>query len=191
MRILILTVLALMINSTALASDIVVTFNNDICQATVAGDLYRCSIGRNGITNDKHEGDGKTPMGEFALRRLFYRADKISKSQLHTQLPIQAIKPTDGWCDDPKNKQYNTLVDLRKFDLAVSHEDMYRKDDIYDIVIEVGYNDDPIAPGKGSAIFIHVARPNYTGTAGCIAFSQKDLLEILSKLNTNSKLIVR
>ncbi len=191
MRKILSIIVAMALTGCAFAADITVTFKDGQCQAKVAGEAYRCSLGTSGISNDKHEGDGTTPIGEFPLRKVFYRADKISKSQLaHVSLPIQAIDSTDGWCDDPKDSQYNTLVNLKKFNTSINHEEMYRDDDIYNIVIEVGYNDDPIVPGKGSAVFVRVADPDYAGTRGSVAFSQADLLKILPKLNSKSKLIV-
>jgi len=164
---------------------------NQHCIAMVDSTAYRCAIGKHGVTKDKVEGDGKTPIGEFPLRQLYVRMDKIVKNKLkYVSLPVQAIKPEDGWCDDPKNKDYNKLVNLHNFDHSISHETMYRTDDKYNILLVVGYNDDPIVPGKGSAIFVHVATPEYSGTAGCVAFSEADLLRILAKLNDKSKLIV-
>jgi L,D-peptidoglycan transpeptidase YkuD (ErfK/YbiS/YcfS/YnhG family) len=188
----IISLLTFSIADQAFASNILVTFKDGKCRATVAGDIYQCSLGKNGLSDDKHEGDGTTPRGEFELRKIYYRADRISKNILKkVSLPVQKIMPTDGWSDDPKDKRYNTLVDLNNFDPALSHEELYRKNDTYNIIITVGYNDDPIVPGKGSAVFVRVAEPNYPGTAGGIAFSEKDLLKILPELNANSKLIVQ
>lgn len=193
MHVIILLFMALLITANSiLAADIIVTIDNNQCNATVDSKTYRCSMGKNGFSKDKREGDGKTPIGEFALRRIFYRPDKIAKNNLkHISLPLQEIKSSYGWCDDPKDKRYNTLIDLNNFNVASSHEKLYRDDDVYNLIIEVGYNDDPIIHDKGSAIFIHVAMPGYVGTAGCVAFAQNDLLEILQQLNKNSKLIVR
>lgn len=141
------------------------------------GKEYRCALGSGGIRADKKEGDGATPSGVFPLRRVFYRSDRISKPA--TQLPVQALLPDDGWCDDVQDSAYNTHIKLPHPD---SHEKLYRDDEVYDVIIPIGYNDAPAIPGNGSAIFIHVARPTYTPTAGCIALAKEDLLEILKTL---------
>jgi len=185
-------ILSFVFSNIVFASDIVVTIRNDKCSAVVGDHEYRCSFGKNGITADKREGDGKTPIGKFSLREILIRPDKVVKNNLkYVSLPIQIIKENDGWCDEPKDRNYNTQVDLDNFDHSISHEKLYRDDGLYNIVIVVGYNDAPVVPGKGSAIFIHVSRPEYTGTAGCIGFSESDLLKILAKLDDKSKLIVQ
>ncbi len=178
-----------------MANDIVVSLRHSEYRAIVAGMEYRCAVGKSGIASDKREGDGKTPMGTFPLREVLVRPDKIDQLFLpkifEDSLPMYEIKPYDGWCDEPLNPYYNRHVDLRSFDIAISHENLYRDDDLYDLIIVVGYNDSPVVPQKGSAIFIHVARPEYSGTAGCVAFSHDDLLDIVSKLSVDSKLIVQ
>jgi len=175
----------------AYADDLIVTIKNDHCQATLSGDVYKCSIGGHGITKDKAEGDGKTPIGAFALRHVLVRSDRVPKHLLqYISLPMEEIQPFDGWCDDPSSPYYNKYVNLSSFDKSVSHEELWREDDLYNIIVVVGYNDAPVKPGKGSAIFIHVARPKYAGTAGCIGFEQSDLLKILRELDHNSMLIV-
>ena len=103
---------------------------------------------------------------------------------------MRPLTPQDGWCDDPNAPQYNQWVDLRTFDLAVTHEKLWRDDAIYDVIIVVGYNDDPTHPGRGSAIFIHVARPDYEGTAGCVALNLEDLLEIVHQLGVETTLTI-
>lgn len=140
---------------------------------------YRCSIGKGGIREDKKEGDGATPVGEFTLRRIFYRADRINFENIKTKLPVQALSPDDGWCDDVNYSEYNTYV---KLPFSGSHEKLWRQGHLYDLIVVVGYNDNPVEKGKGSAIFIHIAREGYQPTAGCVAFQKEDLLEILSRL---------
>lgn len=173
--------------------NIVVSLRNGHCYAVFDNQEYMCSVGKNGIAHSsiKTEGDQKTPSGFFHLREIFYRADRISLDESTIQLPIKQLSITDGWCDDPKHPDYNKFVNLRIFDNKISHENLWREDNIYDIIVVVGYNDVNIIPGKGSAIFIHIARNRYNGTAGCIAFSKKDLMEILPKLTTNTKLVVQ
>ncbi|MGB1360630.1 MAG: L,D-transpeptidase family protein [Alphaproteobacteria bacterium] len=143
--------------------------------------VYKCAFGKNGFTENKQEGDNKTPIGKWKLNRLFYRADKIDLPQ--TKLPTTEINENMGWCDDVKSDKYNQLVEL-PFDY--SHEKMYRGDDVYDIVIELDYNIKNPVKGNGSAIFFHIAKPDYTGTEGCIAINLNDMLEILPYLDNET-----
>ncbi|MBI2054666.1 MAG: L,D-transpeptidase family protein [Candidatus Sungbacteria bacterium] len=150
------------------------------------GKEYRCALGKGGILENKKEGDGATPAGCFPMREVFYRADRVSQPQ--TILQARALKENDGWCDDPGDSQYNKLVSLP---YPASVENLWRGDNIYDIIVPLGYNDDPPVPAKGSAIFMHVARENYAPTAGCIALSLPDLLEILSKIDKDTLVCVK
>lgn len=147
---------------------------------------YRCAIGKGGLSADKKEGDGCTPVGIFGLRECWYRMDRLEAPK--TRLPIQAIRPEDGWCDDPAKPEYNRHVKL-PFD--GSHELLFREDEMYDIIIPLGYNDHPVTPGKGSAIFMHVAHEDYTPTEGCIALNKADLLEILRYCGTDQFIDIR
>jgi L,D-peptidoglycan transpeptidase YkuD (ErfK/YbiS/YcfS/YnhG family) len=134
----------------------------------------RCTVGRGGIAIKQHEGDGVTPAGIWPLRHAFYRADRIAAPD--TVLPLQALSRTDGWCDAPSDPNYNRRVAL-PYD--ASHENLWRQDRLYDIVVSIGFNDDPVVAGKGSAIFLHVAREGYTPTEGCVALALPDLLDVL------------
>ncbi len=140
------------------------------------GRTFRCALGRAGVVAAarKREGDGATPDGLLALRRVFYRADRGRIPA--TALARIPIAPDDGWCDAPADHHYNRLI-RRPF--AASHEAMWRDDALYDIVAELGWNDTPIVPGRGSAIFLHIARPDYSPTAGCVALARADLLAVL------------
>jgi L,D-peptidoglycan transpeptidase YkuD (ErfK/YbiS/YcfS/YnhG family) len=142
---------------------------------------FKCALGRYGVLVDKKEGDGGTPVGCFPLRRVYYRSDRLEKPE--TMLPITALTSNDGWCDDLKDANYNKFV---KLPYSASYENLWREDNLYDVIIILGYNDNPPVPGKGSAIFMHVARPSYSPTAGCIALSLPDLLKLLKELNTDS-----
>ncbi len=174
------------------ANDIIVSLRDGVCHATFADKDYRCSLGRHGLTSNKSEGDGKTPIGDFPLRAVFVRPDKIYKDNLrYVSLPVNYISPDDGWCDDPVDQNYNQHVSLAMLEPHISHESLFRDDDLYDFVIVVGYNDAPVKPGKGSAIFIHVASNKYAGTSGCIALSARDIVQILPLLNEESRLIVK
>jgi len=137
----------------------------------------RCAIGRGGIGAKGGEGDGITPIGTFPVRRVLYRPDRVS---LRTKLPASAIAENDGWCDAPDDPNYNMPV---KLPYAASHEHMWREDRLYDVVVVLGYNDDPVIAGKGSAIFLHVAQPDYGPTEGCVALALPDLLAVLEKLS--------
>ena len=149
------------------------------------GHSYRCAVGRGGIRRDKREGDGATPAGCWLLRRLLYRADRLSPPK--TKLPTRALAKTDGWCDDPADPYYNRPV-TRPY--AASHEALWRDDGLYDLVVVLGHNDDPPRPGAGSAIFLHVARPDYGPTAGCVALRRDDLLAVLATVDLASRLCV-
>ncbi len=144
--------------------------------------LYKCSLGKKGITKNKKEGDKKTPSGIFSLGEVFYRKDRIKN--LKTKLNKTFIKKNMAWCDDPLKKTYNKLI----FTKDKSKEKLYRKDHLYDIIIVIKYNMRPIKKNKGSAIFIHLAKRNYSGTLGCIGLKKKDLLEILQSLSKTTKI---
>lgn len=133
-------------------------------------------IGRNGISNDKHEGDGTTPAGLLPLRRLLYRSDRLSAPT--TSLPCESLREDDGWCDDPIDPNYNCQVQLP---YPARHECLWRNDHLYDIIGILGYNDEPVIPGRGSAIFLHIASPDGEPTAGCISLSSDDVLWLLKQ----------
>jgi len=141
------------------------------------GQVVRCALGRAGVVDAarKHEGDGATPTGLLPLRRLHYRADRLAIPR--AAVPRTPIAPDDLWCDDPAHPHYNRLV-RRPF--AARHEEMWRTDALYDLVAELGWNDTPVIPHRGSAIFLHLASPQYGPTAGCVALALPDLLAILA-----------
>ncbi|MFM9863832.1 MAG: L,D-transpeptidase [Micropepsaceae bacterium] len=153
--------------------------------ARVGSRAFRCAVGRGGIRVDKREGDGATPAGAWPLREVFYRPDRIAMPV--TALPVRPLTPTDGWCDAPGDARYNRQVALP---YPASAEQLWRADRMYDLIVVVGYNDAPVVPGRGSAIFLHLARAGYTGTAGCLAFSRSHLLHILARVDRTSRLIV-
>lgn len=155
-------------------------------ELVIDGTRYRCAVGRNGLTENKREGDLGTPKGSFALRACYYRPDRITPPP-ETQLPLIALSPNDGWCDDPKHELYNKPVKL-PFD--ASHEKLWRDNHAYDLIIPLGYNDGPIVPGKGSAIFWHLAQPDWRGTEGCVAIEKEVMLGLLPRLNERTQLII-
>ncbi len=134
-----------------------------------------CALGRSGITRNKREGDGATPAATFGILRVLYRADRVAPPA--TRLPVASISPTDGWCDAPDSGDYNRMVSLPH---AASCERLWRGDHIYDILAITSFNHAPVTPGRGSAIFVHLARDGMAPTEGCIAFTQEDLLAILA-----------
>jgi len=142
---------------------------------TYAGRTYRVALGKAGVRFRKHEGDLATPAGTMKLRRVLYRPDRIGAPVCG--VPVQALSPEDGWCDDPASPDYNRPVQLP---FPAHAEALWRDDFIYDIIGVLGWNDDPIRPALGSAIFLHLARPDYTPTEGCIALDVDDLRTILA-----------
>ena len=148
------------------------------------GRRYRCSLGRGGIVADKREGDGGTPAGAFPLRRVLFRPDRLAA--VATGLPAAPIAPADGWCEAPGDPRYNRPVRLP---YPASAEAMWR-DGLYDVVVVLGHNDEPVVAGAGSAVFLHVARPDGGPTAGCVALALGDLLEVLAAAAPGDRLVV-
>lgn len=135
-----------------------------------------CALGRSGIRARKREGDGATPLGVFRLLRVYYRPDRVQRPR--TGLPVIRLRPADGWCDAGADRNYNRPVELP---YPASCEQMWRSDDVYDIVVVLSHNTRPRKRGAGSAIFMHIARPGYSPTEGCIALSRRDLLAVLAR----------
>jgi L,D-peptidoglycan transpeptidase YkuD (ErfK/YbiS/YcfS/YnhG family) len=141
------------------------------------GDVQvRCALGRTGIidADDKREGDGKSPAGIWPIRRVMWRADRGGTPQ--TAFALAPIAPDDGWCDTSTDPNYNKPV---KHPYRVSAETLWRDDGLYDIIVVLGHNDDPVVAGMGSAIFLHCARADYGATQGCVALAKADLLDLL------------
>lgn len=150
----------------------------------VEGQRYACRIGRAGLTAEKREGDLMTPIGRFPLRVCYFRPDRLEKPV--TLLSTIALSPDDGWCDDPRDPLYNQHV---KLPFAASHEKLWRDDHVYDLIIPMGYNDDPIQPGHGSAIFLHLMRDDGVGTEGCLALKREDLQALLPRLSAQTLVV--
>ncbi len=147
---------------------------------------FRRALGRGGITADKREGDGATPAGTLALTRVLYRPDRVARPE--TELPCAALRPEDGWCDAPNDPAYNQPVRLSH---GASAETLWRDDHVYDLVVITDHNAGPVVPGLGSAIFVHVAKPDFAPTEGCIAFSLEDLRLIVGEWRPNDRFDVR
>lgn len=143
---------------------------------------FKCSIGKNGKTTKKIEGDNKTPKGLYALGPLYYRKDRLPK--LSTKLKKIEIMKNFGWCDDVKSKFYNKPI---KTNINVRHEKLYRNDKKYDLLIPIKYNTKKPKKNKGSAIFLHLTN-NYKKTQGCVAIKEKDMLILLNLINKKTKI---
>jgi L,D-peptidoglycan transpeptidase YkuD (ErfK/YbiS/YcfS/YnhG family) len=146
----------------------------------------RAATGHSGIGDKRAEGDGVTPIGMYPLRRLLYRLDRVGVP--HTRLVSAPIAPDDGWCDAPGDPQYNLQV---KRPYRASNEELWRADHLYDLLVVIGFNDDPVVRGKGSAIFLHVARPGYGPTAGCVAIAMADWHDLLPLLAPGDTITIR
>ena len=143
---------------------------------------FKCSIGKNGKTTKKIEGDNKTPKGLYALGPLYYRKNRLPK--LSTKLKKIEIMKNFGWCDDVKSKFYNKPI---KTNINVRHEKLYRNDKKYDLLIPIEYNSKKPKKNKGSAIFLHLTS-NYKKTQGCVAIKEKDMLILLNLINKKTKI---
>ena len=141
---------------------------------------FRCCVGKKGLKKNKKEGDKSTPIGKFKLNRIFYRPDRIKK--FNCKVKKIKIKKNMGWCDDPISKKYNRLI---KTSNKIKHEKLYRRDNKYDILIELDYNLKKIIPFAGSAIFLHLTK-NYKPTAGCIAINLNDMKILIKILDKNN-----
>ena len=146
----------------------------------------RCSIGKNGISYKKKEGDGKTPAGDFKFKYILYRKDRVIK--LITKLKKIIIKKNMGWCDDSESNYYNQLI---KFPFTHSAEKLWLKENSYDIILVIDYNIKSAIRYKGSAIFLHIAKNKYQATKGCIAISKKNMKTLIAKIDKKTKIHIR
>ena len=144
----------------------------------------KCTIGKRGIGNKKKEGDLITPKGKYKIKYILYRKDRVN---IQSQIKKIIIKKNMGWCDDPNSKNYNKLIRLPSI---YKYEKLYKRENVYDIIIVLNYNMNPIVKNKGSAIFIHVAKKNYKKTEGCIAVKKVHLLKIVKKMKINTKVFI-
>lgn len=165
-----------------MSQDIVVSPHKDYHgQVIWQGKTYTCSLGKAGIGEKKQEGDNITPIGRFTLGEVFYRPDHVD--DINTKLPLTPLNPEMVWSDDPKDPLYNQQTTLPH---DFSHEQLWRDDRVYDIIVPLSYNQNPTEPGKGSCIFIHLLHEDNKPTAGCLAFSKEDLLEILQTVTPDT-----
>jgi L,D-peptidoglycan transpeptidase YkuD (ErfK/YbiS/YcfS/YnhG family) len=154
--------------------------------ASLGEKRWRCVVGAGGVREDKVEGDAATPAGEYPLRRIYFRNDRLVLPKV--RLPSRPIGEHDGWCDDPHSPTYNRLVHIPN---EWSHEKMWREDGLYDLVVVVGYNDDPPEGEWGSAIFLHVARDDMSPTRGCVAFAHADLMELVTLIGPKTRINIQ
>lgn len=150
--------------------------------------MMRCIFGRSGTVEGevKREGDGAFPLGVWPLREVLYRADRCMKPK--TALPVRPIGEAEGWSDDPADPAYNRLITLPH---PHRHELLRRSDELYDLVVILGFNDDPPVPGRGSAVFLHCSRPDYAPTEGCIALARSDVESLIAGLAPGDDLEIR
>ena len=153
----------------------------------VAGPLaLPVALGRGGIRANKREGDGGTPRGTFRLRRVWWRPDRGTRPR--TQLPLRPIGAGDGWCEDPRDRHYNQPVRLDADDPG---DRLKRADHLYDLIIELDHNTRPRVAGRGSAVFVHIARPGFAPTAGCVALRADVLRRIIARTGPRTRIIIR
>ena len=145
---------------------------------------FKCSVGKKGFSKYKKEGDNKTPIGIFSLGNIYFREDRIKK--LSSKLKKIKIKRNMGWCDDPKSKDYNKLIKIKK-NLKISYEKLFRRDSKYDLFILIKYNYKKAYRNKGSAIFLHLTK-NYSPTQGCIAIKNDDFFILNKLIQKNTKI---
>ena len=141
---------------------------------------FKCALGKAGIGKKKREGDNVTPAGTFKIVKIYYRRDRVKK--ISSKLRLIEITKNMGWCDDPNSKNYNKLINLPS---KYSHEKLFKKNNIYNVIVVLNYNMKPVIKNKGSAVFIHVAKKNYQPTQGCVSLKKNDLLKLLSKISKN------
>lgn len=141
----------------------------------------RCAIGKAGIKKKIKEGDNITPKGKFKILKIYYRSDRIKKFSANVK--TIKIKKNMGWCDDPKSSLYNKEIKL-PFDY--SYEKLYRKDNLYDLILVLNYNTNPVKKNKGSAIFFHISKKSYKKTKGCVGLRKVDLINLISKIKKNT-----
>jgi L,D-peptidoglycan transpeptidase YkuD (ErfK/YbiS/YcfS/YnhG family) len=152
---------------------------------TAGGMTIPVALGRGGIIANKREGDGGTPKGTFYPRRLWWRADRHIRPR--TFLPIRAIGPADAWCEDPVDRHYNQPIRLAH---GQSGDRLMREDHLYDFIIEIDHNTIPCVPGRGSAVFLHLARENFGPTAGCVSMTHSAMLRLLQRLGPQTRIVI-
>ncbi len=144
---------------------------------------FKCALGKSGIGKKKIEGDNITPKGIFGIVKIYYRSDRVKK--ISSKFRLIKITKKMGWCDDPNSKKYNQIINIP---YNFGYEKLYRKDNVYDLIIVLNYNMNPITKNKGSAIFIHVAKKKFKKTAGCVALKKRELIKLISVISNHTKI---
>jgi L,D-peptidoglycan transpeptidase YkuD (ErfK/YbiS/YcfS/YnhG family) len=152
---------------------------------TAGGQTIPVALGRGGIKANKREGDGGTPKGTFRPRQLWWRADRHPRPR--TFLPIRAIRPQDAWCEDPSSRHYNRLLRRDRDDEG---DRLTRDDRLYDFIIEIDHNRVPRVAGRGSAVFLHLARQDFSPTAGCVSMTSSAMLRLLERLGPQTRIVI-
>jgi L,D-peptidoglycan transpeptidase YkuD (ErfK/YbiS/YcfS/YnhG family) len=152
---------------------------------TAAGQTVPVALGRGGIRANKREGDGGTPKGIFRPRQLWWRADRYPRPR--TFLPVRAIGPEDAWCEDPSSRHYNQPVRRNR---TRAGDRLRRDDHLYDFIVEIDHNTSPPIKGRGSAVFLHLARENFGPTAGCVSMTKSGMLRLLQRLGPDTKIVI-
>jgi L,D-peptidoglycan transpeptidase YkuD (ErfK/YbiS/YcfS/YnhG family) len=151
---------------------------------TAGGQTIPVALGRGGIKANKREGDGGTPKGTFRPRQLWWRADRHPRPR--TWLPVRAIGPDDAWCEDPRSRHYNQPTRLDR----TGGDRLKRDDHLYDFIVEIDHNRSPRIAGRGSAVFLHLARENFLPTAGCVSMTKSAMLRLLRRLGTQTRIVI-
>jgi L,D-peptidoglycan transpeptidase YkuD (ErfK/YbiS/YcfS/YnhG family) len=149
------------------------------------GQTVPVALGRGGIKANKREGDGATPKGTFRPRQLWWRADRHPRPR--SFLPIRAIRPDDAWCEDPHSRHYNQPIRL---DPGRDGDQLRRDDALYDFIIEIDHNTSPRIASRGSAVFLHLARKNFSPTAGCVSMTKSAMLRLLARLGPETRIVI-
>ena len=152
---------------------------------TAGGQTIPVALGRGGILANKREGDGGTPRGTFRPRQVWWRADRHARPR--TFLPVRAIRPEDAWCEDPGDRQYNQPIRLQQ---GRAGDRLRREDHLYDFIVEIDHNTEPRIAGRGSAVFLHLARDNFGPTAGCVSMTKSAMLRLLRRIGPETKIVI-
>jgi L,D-peptidoglycan transpeptidase YkuD (ErfK/YbiS/YcfS/YnhG family) len=152
---------------------------------TAGGQTFSVALGRGGIRANKREGDGGTPRGIFRPRQLWWRADRHPRPR--TFLPVRAIRPDDAWCEDPQSRHYNQPV---RRDRGQGGDRLRRDDHLYDFIVEIDHNSSPRIAGRGSAVFLHLAREDFSPTAGCVSMTEGAMLRLLRRLGPHTRIVI-
>ncbi|MDP3692610.1 L,D-transpeptidase [Bradyrhizobium sp.] len=152
---------------------------------TAGGQAIPVALGRGGILANKREGDGGTPRGTFRPRQLWWRADRHARPR--TFLPVRAIRPEDAWCEDPGDRHYNQPIRLQQ---GRAGDRLRRDDHLYDFIVEIDHNTEPRIAGRGSAVFLHLARGNFGPTAGCVSMTKSAMLRLLQRIGPETRIVI-